>query len=499
MLVDILEAVPAAGKTAAILKHAVDSGDKVVIASISRQLSRQSFDYYQSLGGLDGVIVDSDNKNEYMSVAKTLVHVMKSEPRVIFVTHSTLMQYAELERFVGYNLYIDEVPEMISLQNLRFTTNSDQILKYCNTTGNGIGVYYPLSIDDKYEADLRTIAEDGLYRNDDVAERLLPAYRCLLRGHPVVFKRESEEASSMFFIEDYTNLHWEVFDSITIACANFEHTLTGYVLRNWAGWEFRDSPLKNELAILKYPNTERVTISIMVDQNWSRYVSEKTVGGDNVYGIIQSKIDAMFPSGEYIYTTNSYRSRMNGQQIQYNPHGLNMYSDETNVVALFSYNPQPWQIPILTNLANLQGVEESGLIDAFLVSKYLEPVFQLCTRGDIRNIDSTKPIKLVVPDMRAAEYLRSNYLPNARIDRTGTIDVCADLKAPKDYNWSKRGITAVVGMSEPERKSFYYMLKKTGKKSGDYDPTNPSDLMCVHKWLLDYREKKSKKKKKSGA
>lgn len=497
MVVDILEAVPAAGKTAAILKHVMETDDKVVIASISRQLSRQSFEYYQSIGGMDGIIVDSDNKNEYMSVAKTLIAVMKTEPRVVFITHSALMQYADLERFRGYNLYIDEVPDMISLQILKFTSNSDQILKYCNGVGQGVGVYYPLCINTAFEDELRTIAEDGLYRHDDVAERLLPAYRCLLKGHPVIFKRESDVASSMFFIEDYTNMQWDVFDSITIACANFEPTLTGYVLRNWVGWSFRDSPLKKNLSILKYPNTERVTISVMVDQNWSRYVSEKTIGGENVYGLIQDKIDTMFPSGEYIYTTNSYRSRMNGQQIQYNPHGLNMYSDETNVVALFSYNPQPWQIPILSSLANIQGVDENGLVNAFLVSKYLEPVFQLCTRGDIRNIDSTKPIKLVVPDMRAAEYLKSNYLPNARIDRTGIIEVCADNKSPKDYNWAKRGITAIVGMTEPERKAFYYLLKKTGKKSGDYDPTNPVDLLFVKNWLTQYREKKAKKK--SGA
>ncbi|MGL5306476.1 MAG: hypothetical protein ACRC9Y_10040 [Aeromonas veronii] len=497
MIVDILEAVPAAGKTAAILKHVMETDKKVVIASISRQLSRQSFEYYQSIGGMDGIIVDSDNKNEYMSVAKTLVAVMKTEPRVVFVTHSALMQYAELERFRGYNLYIDEVPDMISLQILRFTANSDHILKYCNDVGKGIGVYYPLSINDDCIDELKSIAEDGLYRNDDIAERILPAYRCLLKGHPVIFKRESDTSSSMFFIEDYTNMQWDVFESITIACANFEPTLTGYVLRNWVGWEFRDSHLKDELSILKYPNTDRVTISVMVDQNWSRYVSEKTIGGENVYGLIQDKIDTMFPSGEYIYTTNSYRSRMNGQQIQYNPHGLNMYSDETNVVALFSYNPQPWQIPILSSLANIQGVDENGLINAFLVSKYLEPVFQLCTRGDIRNIDSKKPIKLVVPDMRAAEYLKSNYLPNAAIDRTGIIEVCSERQSPKDYNWAKRGITAIVGMTEPERKAFYYLLKKTGKKSGDYDPTNPRDLLYVKDWLTSYREKKAKKK--SGA
>lgn len=493
MLVDILEAVPAAGKTATILEEVAYNNNNSVIASISRQLSRQSYEYYQSLGGMDAVIVDSDNRGDgSMSVAQTVLTVMKLKPRVIFITHSSLTQYVDLRVFEGYDLYIDEVPDLISLNRMKFTTNADHVLKYCNPVGNGIHVMYPLSVSDEMVDELDSTAKDGLHRCDDIAERLMPVYRCLLRGHPVMYRKD-EHGSNMFFIEDYTNLNWEVFSSITIACANFAPTLTGYVLKHWAGWEFRDSHLKERLTVSKYPNTERVQISVMVDQNWSRYVSDKIINNECVYNILQKKIETMFPDGGYSYTTNSYRSRMSGNQIPYNPHGLNMYSDETDVVALFSYNPQPWQIPILTQLATIQGMEENGLIDAFLVSKYLEPVFQLCTRGDIRNIKSTKDIKMVVPDMRAAEYLKKNYLPNAIINRDDQLLVQSDTaKDTKDFNWKKNGISCVLEMSPQERRAFYYQCKKDGKKSSDYSPIDTKDLLYVKTWLTDYRNKKKK-------
>lgn len=500
MVIEILEAVPAAGKTAAILSYVTETKQKAVIASISRQLNRQSYDYYLKHGGTDAIIVDTDNRQEHMSVAKSLNEVMKNqEPGVVFITHATLMQCEDLSIFKDYYLYIDEVPDMVSLNLLKFTANIDHIIRYCLPIRNEVGVYQPLTFDEDKREDLHKLAMDGYYRNDDVAEKLLPAYRCLLQGLPVTLKKETEDSYSIFFIDDYTNMNWSTFSGITIACANFEPTLTGFVMKNWSGWEFRDSHLKSRLRFEKYPNTDRVHIRVMSDQNWSRYVSDKKAEGStgSVYCEIQNKIAEFFQNDDYIYTTNSYRARMNGQSIQYNPHGLNMYSDSTNVVALFSYNPQPWQLPILKELAQIQGVDENSLVDAFLVSKYLEPVFQLCTRGDIRNFSSKKKVYLVVPDMRAAEYLKNNYLPKAKIEMEHAIKAAQEVREAKTFNWTKGGIGAVLEMNDVEKAAFYRYCRKVGRTARNWDPSNPKDLMAGKKWLTEYREKKNKKK--SGA
>lgn len=495
MNIDILEAVPAAGKTAAILEFVAESEQPAIIASISRQLSRQSYEYYLKIGGEGATIVDTDNKIEYSSVCKTIEkHLTENKPRVLFITHAALTQFESFELFKGYHLYIDEVPDMVSLEMMRFTYNSYKILQYCEPIDGEVGITYNLALNEECREELTKIAIDGFFKNDEIAEKLLPIYRSLLHGFPVKIRWNDDGVSQVFFIEDLTNLKWEVFSGITIACANFYKTFTGYVLKHWNSWKFNKSHLHERLKFDKYPNTRRVQINVMVDQNWSRYVADKTIDGSNVYNVIQDTVENMFPGSKYIYTTNSYRTRMNGHQIQYNPHGLNMYSDESNIVALFSYNPQPWQIPILNELAVMQNLNENELIDAFIVSKYLEPIFQLCTRGDIRNVKSTKMISLIVPDVRAADYLKENYMPDAYIDYGNMTTIEKKLKVGKEFNWKTRGITTILEMTDKERTAFYYFCKKNDKKANKMDPSDPANMMFAKDWLTKYREKKSKKK-----
>lgn len=492
MKINIIEAVPAAGKTAAILNHVAKSGEKSIISSISRQLNRQSYDYYMSIGGKGSTIIDMDNKNENSSVTKTLESALVDEPQVVFITHATLLQFEKFDLFKGYNLYIDEVPDMVSLKLMKFTHNAYKVLQYCKEIDKKVNTTYNLVLNEDMRKELTEVATDGFYKNDEIAEKLLPVYRSLLHGFPIKYRQDEEGISQVFFIEDLTNQDWTVFNQVTIACANFYQTFTGYVLKHWNGWSFTQSPLYKDLMFTKYPNTKRVQINVVVDQNWSRYVADKRQGDNTVYQIAQDKIESMFDGGSYLYTTNNYRSRMNGHQIQYNPHGLNMYSSSTNVVAMFSYNPQPWQIPILKELATMQNLDENELIDAFIVSKYLEPIFQLCTRGDIRNANSNKPIQMVVPDLRAAMYLKQNYLPEAFISLVDAIKVSEEVSAPKNYNWTTRGISSVLEMNVKERSAFYYFCNKSGRKANTMNPTDPKDLLLAKNWLTEYRNKKSK-------
>lgn len=491
MIIKILEAVPAAGKTVAIIKDAIKTGNLTIIASISRQLNRQSYDTYRKFGGKHATIVDSDNRSEYLSVTKTIEQCVLNGSRVIFITHSALLQFENYDLFKGYQLFIDEVPDMISLEMMKFTSNIYKVLNYCNPVDGDVNVTYTLTLNEDHREELTNIAMDGFFKNDEIAEKLLPIYRSLLHGFPIKYKRNEDGVNCIHFIEDYTNQNWEVFTSITVACANFAQTFTGYILKYWNKWEFEESPLTKNLLFHTYKNTDRINIHVMSDQNWSRYVADKQIKGNTVFSKVLKNVETLFPSNDYIYTINSYRSRMAGMQIQYNPHGLNMYSDERNIVALFSYNPQPWQIPILKELAVMQGLNENELVDAFIVSKYLEPIFQLCTRGDMRNFYSTDEIHLVVPDQRAADYLKCNYMPNARIRDELTIDTNV-IKDPKDKNWKKRGITLFLGMDKGETRAYYYYLKTKGTMVSEIDILDPKVLLDAKNWLTARRTKKKK-------
>lgn len=479
MNANILKAVPAAGKTKAILEHVYETGEKAIIASISRQLSRQSYDYFDNLGGIS-CIIDSDHLNSETSVRKSLEKESKKHD-VIFITHSALLQFDDYSLLKEFNLYIDEVPELISLESFNFTHNSDCVLKYCEPIGDELNKHYGLKLDSSHRNTLLEMAQDGQRELDDVSKGLFPLYRALLQELPVNAMR-TELGIRCLFIDDMTTQNWSAFKSITIACANFEETLTGVVLKNFADWTFHKSPLHSRLLFNEYKNTERVKIHVLCDQSWSRYLGDQEVNGKSVYESMKESLLENMEDKSFIYTKNSYRTRLQkGTEIPYNPHGLNMYKKHQNVAALFCYNPLPWQIPLLKGLAESQNMNENDLIQAYITSKYLEPVFQLCLRSDIRNYDSNKPVNLFVPDMRCVDYLVDNYLKNAKVITDNVV------KTKRKRQPRKRpGIPGLLNMETKELNAFKRMMKK---ENINLEIENPKDVKFASEWLATRRGK----------
>lgn len=476
---EILTSVPGSGKTKAILSHVVRSKKKTIIASISCQLSKQSFDYYtKELNGTGAIIVDTDNIKRRDSVQNILRESI-GENRVIFITHTALMNFPYFEMFEDHELYIDEVPEMIDLCQIQFKTNIDVIAKYCHVSESG-----KMVLKEEHREELQGVAVDGLYNLDVVSNSIFPLTKALLQGIPVTVKE-----NCAYFVEDMSTQKWEVFSKITIACANFIETFTGVVLKEYGGWEFTESPLVNNLDFRTYRNTHRVEIVPIYDGNWSRYAADTEFGGDTVYNKAKDLIENITGGVKYIYTTNSYRGPLpNGDRIQYNPHGLNSYTSYTTAVALFSYNPSPWQLDLLRTFSFTQGLDTDILCNAFLVSKYLEPVFQLCLRTDIRKNKSMSPVRLIVPDMRAAEYLKNRYLIDAHIDDSLMIKVSVERKERKKETVPrnrKESFTTMFSLDPKEQSALSYYQKKNNKK---FIITEPAHVIEVGEWVKNRRK-----------
>ena len=479
MKAKILKAVPAAGKTKAILEHIFETGEKAIVASISRQLSRQSYDFFNNLGGTS-CIIDSDHLASELNV-RTAIEKESKKHDVIFITHSALLQFDNYEHLKDFHLYIDEVPEMISLESFSFTHNANYVLDYCHPIGDELNKQYGLSLIDSNRERLLSMATDGQKELDDVSKSLFPLYRALLQELPVNVVR-TEQGIRCFFVDDLTVQNWDAFKDITIACANFEETLTGVVLKHFAGWNFEKSPLHSRLLFTEYKNTDRIDIHVLCDQSWSRYLGDQEIEGKSVYSSMQETLLDKVGFDPFIYTKNSYRTRLQrGTEIPYNPHGLNMYKKHQNVAALFCYNPLPWQIPLLKGLAETQNLNEEILIQAFVTSKYLEPVFQLCLRSDIRNPESKKPVNLFVPDMRSVDYLTGNYLKDANVITDHIV------KTKKKRQPRKRpGFYGLFNMETKELNAFKRWMKKEGSQ---LDPENPKDVVRASNWINDRRNK----------
>lgn len=474
--VEILQAVPAAGKTKAILTHVRKNKKHCVIASISCQLSQQSYDFYNNLGGEnDSIIIDSDHVSRSKSVAE-VIKESAGNYRVLFITHAALLTYPDYEDLSGHELYIDEVPDFVQLNQLKFTDNLDFIGKYCKIEDGR------MTLDEDHREKLNKIATDGLYGHDVVSSSVFSLARSLLQGIPVIVKD-----NVVYFIDDSTTQKWNKFDKITIACANFRETFTGVVLKDFCGWKFKTSPLMKKLDFTQYPNSNRVEIIPVYDGIWSRYAADKDVNGESVYNKVKDVVYDLVGISPFIYTTNSYRAALKvGHRIAYNPHGLNSYMSHTTAVALFSYNPMPWQIELLKCLSSCHNMDTNKLIDAYLVSKYLEPVFQLCLRTDIRNQHSKWKVTLIVPDMRAAEYLKSRYLPEAKIDTDHMVSGPERKERKKETTPRKKKVTfgTMFELSKEEQGKFYRWCRKLDFK---LDIIQPEHVKMVRDWVSTIR------------
>lgn len=475
MKIYTLTAMPACGKTSAVLGTVYELGQKAIIASISKQLSRQSYEYFIRLGG-HAAIVDTDNRRGSKSVNDAIAKAAEYAD-VIFITHAGLMRMSEFDTFKDFHLYIDEVPELVSFNRFSFTSGFEHVKKFCDIK-DGL-----MTIKEETRDELTELASDGYKGLDDIHASLFPLYKTLLSGIPARIM-SNEKQTYCYFIDDQSTEEWSKFQSVTVCSANFEQTITGKVLKHFNGWEFLESPLNEKLLFKTYPNTSRITINVMADGEWSKYTANKEHDGITNYTRIHNIIDGVLDGQDFIYTRNSYRTKFSsGVEVSYNPHGLNTYSNHTNVVVMFSYNPLPWQVPLLKELAKSIGLPEEELVDAFIVSKYLEPAFQLCARCDIRNPDSNKPINLFVPDMKLALYIKKRYFTNASISSKYMVQ---NEPKPKTTTRNRNSFQRLYDMNQKERYGFMYLLRKLGRK---LDMNSAEDQLIVQDWIIKQRSK----------
>ncbi|PMN64316.1 hypothetical protein BCT27_10145 [Enterovibrio norvegicus] len=97
-------------------------------------------------------------------------------------------------------------------------------------------------------------------------------------------------------------------------------------------------------------------------------------------------------------------------------HGINGYEHITKAAFVGSANPAPDELKLLGVASHELGIGSKTMSKAVLTERYLDPCFQDIGRTAIRNHDELEtPCTFVVPDMRAALYLKER-IPNAVID-----------------------------------------------------------------------------------
>lgn len=475
MEIEVLTAIPASGKTKAIIEHIIESGEKAIIASISRQLSKQSYDFYINAGGEKAILIDSDNKYGSKSVNEAIIDTKNYN--VMFITHSALINLTDFSHFGDVCLYIDEVPELVTFNKYNFGHNLNSVLEYCLPVKDGLS---DLVLRNDCTRQIEEMAIQGINQQDDICKSLVPLYKALLQKIPIKINK-TDKTATCYFINDSSSQDWAGFKKITIASANLKDTFTGKVLKYFNGWEFIESPLKKRLLFTEYSNTSRITINVLTDTNWSKHKADKEINGISNYTRIKNIISDILGNEPFIYTRNSYRARFSkGLEVPYNPHGINSYTSYKNVVVLFSFNPNPWQIPVLKELACSVGLDEDELVESYIVSKYLEPAFQLCARSNIRSNKSNAKINLFVPDQKLADYIKLNYFKNAEIKHNYMVEEPKIKQVRNRKSYQKQ-----YNMTDKEKYRYMYLLRKLGRK---LDINNEDDQKLVKDWIEDQRK-----------
>lgn len=452
MIVEILQAVPASGKTKAVMKYVTTSKKKTLIASISCDLNLQSYEWYINNGGYGAVIIDSEHIIKSETVCDVIKQqVERDDHRVMFITHSALIKIDDYSIFSGYELFIDEVPDLIALKHMRFVDNMHLIVEYVNQK-NGL-----LTLKPEYKSEVIRKYYDAMDHRDTVSVALIDFYRALLHNE-IIIKRNDE----IYFISDQARKNWESFSKITIACCEYNNTFTGKIMNHCYDWTSKTSPLVNNLDFNEYKNTNRIKIyPLLKDSDWSKYYADSVTNTNDktVYSLVKEHVVDFFGNIPFIYSTNSYRGNLNSSfchRVGYNPHGMNNFMSYGNAAALFSYNPSPWQRNLLKHLSLAMNLDEQELNSCFIEDKYLMPIFQFVTRTDIRNYHSEREISLVVPDMRSANYLLK-YFKHAQIDTS----YCLDSSVKKQHTGT---FTGMFNMTKEEKIKFAYFKRKNNLK-----------------------------------
>lgn len=483
MKIETLIALPAAGKTDAILSHVLETKEKAVIASPSRVLSEQSYNKFIKMGGR-AVLIDSTRLRSLKTVQASIVQTLRDNCDVLFITHHALASLERSKLYNDYSLYIDEVPQLVEFEECALKSNLDLILQHCEPILDDHAGLQELTLKPSESHHIKQKLDDGKEGLDDVDKVLTTLYKALLdRKIHVMVKHNNghrKNGSRIIFLNDNNHYAWEDFKKVTIACAELERSYSGKYLKHYSGCEFVESDLKSRLYFTEYKNTERVNIILMTDSDrWSRNQS-------NMNGTFEKMVDMVIDEcgDNFIYTVNKdreYATRGMGVRLPYGSHGLNSYIHHTNVSVLYSYNPPPWEIDILRGLAHSCKLPVNDFLDARHITDYLDPAFQLCLRSNLRDNNSTKEVNLYVPDWPLAEYIKQ-YLPGAKIITDKMIQLeCGQRKSKKTFK-------KMFQMNNDELKrfnGFKCRMKKKGIILNEYDGES---VEIVRQWITKDRK-----------
>ncbi|MCQ9819279.1 DEAD/DEAH box helicase [Pseudomonas aeruginosa] len=430
-------AAPGAGKTQALIEQLtnyITSGERVVIALPTLNLSDDILNNIKKIGITPKVINSKDSPGK---ATHTINGTLRSGSHsVIVITHEGL-RLSDPNLMRGHILVIDEVPDPFELQHI---TNMSEVeaTQFTSVLEKSKG---RLSIKPKLKTMIseRVKTYQRAEKNQSVASTLseieFKVFKAIL-NHGIVHtddtKTEHNEIQNLYTIE-FKDIfkHIKKSKETHILAANIEGGIFDLFVKAH-GFQFKASSLTPK----HYEYNCGITIYPMLNEPWSKgKVLRDDSGTFNITHLVNQNqlIDKIFstavnntPNDRFIVIQNKWGKFSEGylkqskvpeiEFLDFDCRGLNTQMDKTAAILLFTGNPSPNDKKSLRIIAEEFNIDCDDLLKAWTVTNKLEAALQAVTRTAIRKRGNTKPVYFYVQDMQTAEYLKSTYLPNAKID-----------------------------------------------------------------------------------
>jgi len=499
-------AICGAGKTYALVRRAISlcaKGHKVLIAQPTNLLAKITYEneFKNKPDGLRVTVFNRDTMGDGVAkqLAKYLASPLDDGPEVVICSHQVLGHLPFLSTGGNWDLLIDECPQVhreISL-NLR---NTHAMITDCVTVLSYNESYSKLIVtgDDVLKEIARNKHGDEVY---DVLQEpaqilLSPRWETFVKNdaHQRLLDGKGKSLTCHAILRPTVLLG---FRSLFICGANFENSGVFKLWRKEISWR-RDTAFEKGLRSVSHTNGSSLTIYYALDEHWSR-VKRDAVSADRMnLARIRDAALKVFNDRPFVWQGNKSiddRFFEDSERLPNNPLGLNDYTEIHNLVFLSALNPSPAHCAFLID----RGVKPNEIARM----QYLETVYQSVMRISLRDPTDFNPKTVIVPDLRAAEYL-AEKIPGATIRKleTGIVEEAKKPGRKKKYGsnaeksreWRKK-------KQDENREYLLRLLRPAQDQMGDCSPImrNETTIDILSNFVTDhpcwgtfYRTKKSK-------
>lgn len=478
-IIHVSIAAPGAGKTMAAISAIpgmLGHGKKILYVAPTLALADQVLkDIRKICSFLEPIIIDSRCEGSAEANLNKMLNPKESS-HLIICQHITF-QKCSTKHLRDWTIIIDELPMPISLRHMTFDQVQLKRLDLIEIIDNQIKIK-----NNKHEAikdEVATFKKSNNQGYNQIETTLSPAaqdiYSAILNKLPVFADTyySGREKTVIRIIEEYGFFErFHMAREVHLLSATLKGSLFDWFARA-NGFTYASSYFAQKTA----DNVKDVTIYPMLsDKNHcSRGVLDSVDSASNdgckVLQSMAKFINQQLTNREsclmFAYKWGQNVHSGNFIQCKIDSRGLNNFTDTHCAFTAFHGNPNPLAYKSLEYIAKKYNRPTDELQKAWKFTYKLEMTLQNVFRTSLRSKTIDKPVKLYVQDNEAADFLKSTYLPDAKIDNS----------MARTYKEKKKPGPA----PHPERERAIILLKN-GMKQADVARETMLDKMTICKY-----------------